>query len=104
MSVFKKLRARRKGCRYIAITRNAVEIAPSIVDLCQLLGVSIEESEMRRVGDTYIVQLDDVSMEFCRDKRKMSGLFLDRLHKADKMPFYLAVVQLVMLFIVMVRG
>lgn len=102
--MFGKLRRRFDSRQYVVITRNEVIIAGSLKEVQNRLQIDLDASEMTRIGNTYIVNLDEVDVDFCRDKRKMSGLFLERLHKLDRSWIYGVILQILTILLILSRG
>lgn len=71
---------------YYLITKNGVVSGGSIAVINRKLGIKISDDEFNVVGPDHIVKVDDVDLDFLRDKRRMENIAFSGFFRKDKTP------------------
>lgn len=81
--------------KYIVISPTWVDISHSLKKTNARRRLSLTEEDFpKRIGDTFILNIDATDLDYERDCLKMSRVFMERLHKIDKTPLILQAVTL----------
>lgn len=75
---------------YVVITSHCVYVDANLENINKKLGSLITQEEMLPVGPDFVAKLDDIDIDFVRDKKRLSGIFFGNFFKQDKKPMLFA--------------
>lgn len=75
---------------YVVITSHAVLMDEKLENINKKLNAGIEQEEMLPVGPDFVTRLDDIDIDFVRDKKRLSGIFFGNFFKRDNRPWIFA--------------
>ncbi len=87
---------------YYVITKSGMKSSSSLEKLNNMLDAKLEDEEFKCCGADKIVELDDVDLEFIRDKRRMSAIAFQNFFMKDTRPTMYFIVQLIIMFIILI--
>ncbi len=87
---------------YYVITKGGIKSSSSLEKLNNMLDAKLEDEEFKCYGADKIVELDDVDIEFIRDKRRMSAIAFQNFFMKDTRPTMYFIVQLIIMFIILI--
>lgn len=87
---------------YYVITKEGVHSSSSLDRINNIMDAKLENDEFYCYGPDKVVKLDDVDVDFVRDKRRMSALAFQNFFMKDTRPTFYFCIELVILFIIMV--
>lgn len=89
---------------FFAITDHAVFTGKNLEKLNEKMNAKLEEHEFKALGSDFIVYLTVENFDFVQDKKRLSLIPMERLYRHDNFPKLIWCLQLLMLFIILVRG
>lgn len=69
--------------KYVVLTNQHLYIENDLREIEKKTGLKLEESEMKRIDNNYIIQLDDNDIDFVIDRKRMSSIPWNNLTKKD---------------------
>lgn len=87
---------------YYVITKEGVHSASSLEKINNAMDAKLESEEFYCYGPDKVARLDDVDIDFVRDKKKMSAIAFQNFFMKDTRPTFYFCIELVVLFIIMV--
>lgn len=104
--MFKKKQKETFFGQYVVVTPNQIVIDESLHAINTVLETNLSDSDFRRIGSDFIVNLNEIDLDFVRDAKKLANIYVEKLHK-KKTPVsgsWLEIVLLIMVFITMVKA
>lgn len=87
---------------YYVITKSGVRSNASLDKLNNMMDVKLDQEEFMCYGADKIIRLDDVDLDFVRDKRRMSAIAFQNFFMKDTRPTMYFIVQLIIMFIILI--
>lgn len=77
---------------FIVLTSHKAYCEDKLEAINKKLDAKFNLEEFKMCGPDYVLQLDDVDLEFVRDKKRMSSIFFGNFFKRDKKPMLFALI------------
>ena len=88
---------------FYVVTKQRICKAPSLSVLNKRLGAKFDMDEFVQIGADYIVNVDNIDLDFVQDKRKVSTIMFGNFFKKDNTVKIISIINLILLFIILVK-
>lgn len=88
---------------YYVLTKTRIVKGKTTKEINSQLDALLEESEYVQLGADMIINLSETDLDFVQDKKKLSSIMFGNFFKKDNTPKIVAIINLVVTFIIMMR-
>jgi len=89
---------------YVVVTDKECVVSRSLKQLNQKMSTQFVDNNFRQLGNNKFIHCSNEDFEFVKDLKIMSSIPMKLLYKKDNMLLYLIIVNMLMTFILMVKG